>query len=297
MKNELRPLLATFAGLMFALPWIRAQDWFGGGDEGGRIVFALQRPGLSQICVADADGSVLKKLTPPEMIAGSPSWSPDGKTIVFVSLKDKRTCICTVDSDGGRLRTLAEVGNVNRWPRWSPDGKRISFVSSRDSTNPKYPANDIELYVMDADGTNLQRLAPKECVDTMSWIPRWSPDGSEILFVRVPAGKVRGPQLPARLKRRSRAFKDGEEDSVHRPSILLQPLRRSTISDCDGVFTVPRMTITVGPPGVPAGLAEVAGIGAVATRSERAAGLGRLLAGNTCGRLVERSFPIECAVG
>ena len=100
MKNELRFLIATFAGLMFATPWANAQDWFGDGDEGGKVVFALKRPGLSQVCVADADGSALKRLTPPEMSAYSPSWSPDGKAIVFVSEADKKTRICTVNSDG-----------------------------------------------------------------------------------------------------------------------------------------------------------------------------------------------------
>jgi hypothetical protein len=60
----------------------------------------------------------------------------------------------------------------DRAPSWSPDGSRIAFTSERDG-------ND-EIYVMDADGSNQQRLTNDPAED---WWSSWSPDGSRIAFV------------------------------------------------------------------------------------------------------------------
>ena len=42
-------------------------------------------------------------------------------------------------------------------PVWSRNGKRIAFVSSRDGISKKWTEN-MEIYVMDTDGTNVRRL-------------------------------------------------------------------------------------------------------------------------------------------
>ena len=60
----------------------------------------------------------------------------------------------------------------DRGPAWSPDGSRIAFTSQRDG-------ND-EIYVMDADGSNQQRLTNDPAQD---WWSSWSPDGFCIIFV------------------------------------------------------------------------------------------------------------------
>ena len=55
---------------------------------------------------------------------------------------------------------------------WSPDGSRIVFTSSRHG--------NAELYVMNADGSNLRRLTNHPGADTT---PTWSPTGAQIAFV------------------------------------------------------------------------------------------------------------------
>ena len=60
------------------------------------------------------------------------------------------------------------------YPSWSPDGKRIAFVSHRDEKG-KY-----DIYVMDADGKNQQRLTENPGYDRD---PSWSPNGERIAFV------------------------------------------------------------------------------------------------------------------
>ena len=58
-------------------------------------------------------------------------------------------------------------------PTWSPDGTRIAFMSGPRSS-------DKELYVMDADGSNVRKIAVR---DDVPHPPAWSPDGSRIAFV------------------------------------------------------------------------------------------------------------------
>lgn len=52
-------------------------------------------------------------------------------------------------------------------PAWSPDGRRIAFSS------------DSDIYVMNADGSEVRQLTDHEAVDRT---PAWSPDGSRIAF-------------------------------------------------------------------------------------------------------------------
>ncbi len=63
----------------------------------------------------------------------------------------------------------------NVQPVWSPDGSRLAFASNRDG--------DYNLYVMNADGSSLERLT-SEPGDELD--PAWSPDGTKIAFHHNP---------------------------------------------------------------------------------------------------------------
>ena len=63
-------------------------------------------------------------------------------------------------------------GNSDNFPSWSPNGQQIAFASDRDG--------NFEIYVMDADGSNLRRLTNNGDRDVY---PSWSPDGQQIAFV------------------------------------------------------------------------------------------------------------------
>ena len=53
-------------------------------------------------------------------------------------------------------------------PAFSPDGKQIVFTSNRDAENLSVPLfeQDFEIYVMDANGTNVRRLTTSPGIDT-----------------------------------------------------------------------------------------------------------------------------------
>ena len=73
-----------------------------------------------------------------------------------------------------RFDNSRNLAPVDDQPVWSPDGNQIAFVS--------YLDGDAEIFVMDADGSNLTRLTNNSAVDTE---PFCSPDGTKIAYTCI----------------------------------------------------------------------------------------------------------------
>ena len=154
--------------------------------DGSKIAFVSNRSdvppyyGQYEIYVMDADGSNVIRLTTDPGYDLNPAWSPDGSKIVFVSTRDDGDAdIYVMDADGSNvIRLTNSLPAVNDGPVWSPDGSKIAFVSNRSDVPPYY--GQYEIYVMDADGSNVIRLTTDPGYDLK---PAWSPDGSKIAFV------------------------------------------------------------------------------------------------------------------
>ena len=87
--------------------------------------------------------------------------------------------------DPGRQRNLVPRA-VGREPASGFDSK-IVFVSDRDGPDPVGSLGNPEIYVMNPDGTDQQRLTYHDGQDNR---PSWSPDGRRIAFSRVGGSEV-----------------------------------------------------------------------------------------------------------
>lgn len=112
----------------------------------------------------------------------TPMFAPDGQHVVYARSDEKGTDIFVAALGGGAPQRLT-VGRFadNLSPTYSPDGRRIAFISTR--------AGPPQLYVMGADGTEQELLAPFDFgVTGPSYAPEWSPDGSSVVFHREVSG-------------------------------------------------------------------------------------------------------------
>lgn len=151
--------------------------------NGQKVAFrsfdAQFRPG---IYVMKIDGTERQLAVSGGLEYSYPGWSPDGSRLVFQATINELFDIYTARADGTDLRNLTSDIALDTMPVWSPDGKYIAFISDRtfDPNGYVEQGDSFELYVMNADGTHVQRLTTNEKSEVL---PAWSPDSRKIAFV------------------------------------------------------------------------------------------------------------------
>jgi Tol biopolymer transport system component len=105
-------------------------------------------------------------------INSSAAWSADGRFLAVAAKRGPRDEILLIDPERNRVvrRLRVDLNGVTT-PSWSPDGQRLVFTG--------YDGGLSDLFVIDADGRNLQRLTNDRYADLH---PTWSPDGQTIAF-------------------------------------------------------------------------------------------------------------------
>ena len=98
--------------------------------------------------------------------------------------------IFTMNPDGSGLANVTNLSGKDDKPSWSPDGTQIAFESRRDCHDDESDNCESDIFVMNADGTNVRQLTDGPTSDTH---PTWSPDGNTIAFERFDLMSGDGP--------------------------------------------------------------------------------------------------------
>jgi hypothetical protein len=211
--------LALAASALAALLLMPASASAASEGSGGPILFLSNRSGDREIYVVNRDGSGLRRVTFNGIFERAARWSPDGTRIAFTGFVGGNGDIYTIKADGSDLRRLTTDPARDDDPAWTANGKRIVYdrglanncgpctlrIVGADGTKDRAldvgPGNSISpdvlgdrlafandrtglyaIYTMVLDSGHARRITD----GALGWDfePRWSPDGTEVLFLR-----------------------------------------------------------------------------------------------------------------
>jgi Tol biopolymer transport system component len=166
-----------------------ALNWNPVWSPDGRYLYYVSDRGgsmnLWRVRIDEGSGRVSgepEPVTTPSPWSSLLSLSKSGRQILYATV-DNRNLMERVDLDprtfepAGPPRSVTEESKAFRFLDVSPDGKRIAFDTS-------VPQED--LFILNVDGGEVRRLTDDPAKDR---IPRWSPDGSRLIFYSNRSGR------------------------------------------------------------------------------------------------------------
>jgi len=96
--------------------------------DGRTVLLGLQ----GGIWSVPASGGEARLLTPAEMDAYEPVWSPDGRLVSFYAYAEDAFTIWVMNADGTGLVELTSSSSDARYPDFSPDGKSVLYSSDEE---------------------------------------------------------------------------------------------------------------------------------------------------------------------
>src|SRR3977135_2135220 len=152
-----------------------------------RIAYIVKQGPRYELRVADADGQNAQSiLISPEPIM-SPAWSPDGTRKAYVAFQNKKPILFVQNLSANKQPApVANYRGSNSAPAWTPDGRQLAAVLTKDGGS--------QIYLMNADGTNLRRITFSGGIDTE---PFFTPDGQSIYFTSDRGGSPQIYRMPA----------------------------------------------------------------------------------------------------
>lgn len=150
------------------------------------IFGTVENRSVKEVWVADYDGANQQQITTTRQLNNGPSWSSDARAIAYTGYRNNVAPDILVSFIyTGILQNLTKgrFRNGAYLPVFSPDGKQIAFSATAET------ASATDIFVMNADGSNVRRLTTHPDIDTT---PTWSPSGTQIAFTSRRTGR---PQI------------------------------------------------------------------------------------------------------
>jgi dipeptidyl aminopeptidase/acylaminoacyl peptidase len=182
--------------------------------DGKRVVYSVNSAVMtpeksefvSQVWMANTDGSGQIQLTFAEKSSDNPQWSPDSNAVTFVSSRSGKANLYLIRVGGGEAEQLTDVKSGVGSYAWSPDGKRIAFVmrdAPTDDEDKNTKGKDDwrwidenlklnRLYVVNLDKDQNGKREPRRLSGDANVENAfdWSPDGKTIAFARTSMPKA-----------------------------------------------------------------------------------------------------------
>jgi Tol biopolymer transport system component len=167
---------------------VTALDLGGLVPQGSRL-FASWSPDASELAFSalDASGNVdvyriareggaPVRVTIDPGIDAQPAWSPDGSTIAYLRMVEGESQIHAIPATGGLPRAVTTEGGIYEGLVWSPDSDLIACYRV-------LGLNRFEMWTASARRPGETRRVLPEA--DSNWPQRWTPDGKEIIVVKL----------------------------------------------------------------------------------------------------------------
>ena len=182
--------------------------------DGRKVVYtvnqALMAPDKSefvtQIWIANADGSEPLQMTFADKSSDNPQWSPDGRQIAFTSSRSGKSNLYVMRLIGGEAEKITDVKSAVSGFAWSPDGRQLAFLmrdpqtdeeekEAKGKDDSRWIDENVKmnrLYVMNLTPDANGKREPRKLTADYNVDPdfKWSPDGQTIVFSRTKTPKV-----------------------------------------------------------------------------------------------------------
>ena len=93
--------------------------------DGQRLAFLVQRRGLTQLYVMNADGTGARRIAEELDVRGAPAWSPDGQWLAVAANRDGEPQLFKIPVGGGTPVLLVKEYSTD--PIWSPSGQFLVY--------------------------------------------------------------------------------------------------------------------------------------------------------------------------
>jgi Tol biopolymer transport system component len=141
-----------------------------------------------RLYLIDRDSTHMEAITPPDLLAWNPAWSPDGQRIYFNALKNGYARLMSIRLDGSGLNAINEVDDSREQAgfSFSPDGKFLAYLAlSR--TRGTYSPDHLQLLDMESNRKQVLKTMPNTDDIDLSLAARfatlqWSPDGQRLVY-------------------------------------------------------------------------------------------------------------------